>query len=149
MIKPAHQQFTEKLVQLLMWEAGHNGFSSSDLADQVGGSPRTYENYRYEAMPTLSGFMGILRTVKPQEVARKIAQQCGGYFVKVINRNKSTPFVLLNQTSLIMKASADVIKAIADSLRDNKISEDENRRIVKEIDEAVEVLLSARISLKE
>ena len=149
MIKPAHQQFAEKLVQLLIWEAGHNGFSSSDLADQVGGSPRTYENYRYEAIPTLAGFLGILRITKPQEVARKIAQQCGGYFVKITNHNKPSPIALSKQTAEIMKETADVINAVADTLRDSRISEAERKRVIREIDEAIEALLRARMSLEE
>ena len=148
MIKPAHQQFAEKLIQLLMWEAGHNGFSSTDLAEQVGGAPRTYENYKYEAMPTVAGFLGILRITRPQQVAKKIAQQCGGYFVKISNQ-KFSPLILSKQISEIMKETADVIKAVADTLRDGRISESERKYIVKEIDRAIEALLRTRISLEE
>jgi len=47
MTKPAHERFTEKTTQLLMWEAENAGFTPADLAEAVGGSPRTFENYKY------------------------------------------------------------------------------------------------------
>ena len=30
-IKPAHEQFAERMVRDLMWEAGHNGYTTVDL----------------------------------------------------------------------------------------------------------------------
>ena len=149
MTKPAHEQFAEKMVQLLMWEADNNGFTPADLADQVGGSPRTYENYKYSAMPTLAGFFGIFRTVQPHQVARKIAEQCGGYFVHLSNNGPSGLTSLSKQTAEIMKETADVINAVAKSLADGKVSPVEKKHIISEIDEAVEALLRTRIRLKE
>jgi len=149
MTKPAHDQFAEKMVRLLMWEAESGGFTPADLADQVGGSPRTFENYRYQSMPTLAGFFGMLRAVKPPQVAKKVAQQCGGVFVPLSNNGPSGLSSLSKQTSEIMKETADVIGAVAKSLEDGKVNVIEKRCIIKEIDEAIEALLRTRISLKE
>jgi len=149
MTKPAHQDFAEKLIQLLMWEAENNGFTSTDLAEKVGGSARTYENYKYGAMPTVAGFLGILRTTRPRQVAKKIAGQCDGYFVHLSNDGKACQSTLTRQTSEIMKETSDVIKAVAETLRDGKVTEAEKKHIIREVNEAIEALLRTRICLQE
>lgn len=148
-MKLAHQQFAEKLVQFLMWEAENNGFSPADLANLVGGSPRTYENYKYGATPTIVGFFGILRTIKPLQVAKKIAEQCGGYFIPLSSDKASSLSALSTDTAKIMKETADVISAVAKSLEDGKVTKAEKKYITHEIDEAIEALLRARIGLEE
>jgi len=148
-MKLAHQQFGEKPVQLLMWEAGNNGFTPADLADRVGGSSRTYENYKYGATPTIVGFFGILRTIKPQQVAKKIAEQCGGYFIPLPSDKPFGLSELSKDTAEIMKETADVINAVAKSLDDGKVTKAEKKYIINEIDESIEALLRARIGLKE
>jgi len=143
-----HEQFAEKMVRDLMWEAGHSGFTPADLADKVGGSPRTYENYKYISMPTLAGFLGIFRTIRPRHVAKKIAEQCGGYFIPLSADRDPGLSTLSKQTSEIMKETADVISAVAKSLEDGQVNVIEKKCIIKEIDEAIEALLRARIGLK-
>ena len=150
MIKQAHTQFTEKLLAHLMWEAGNKGFTSDDLADLVGGSRRTYENYKYEdARPSLAGFIGMVRVIKPRETLRKLAAQAGGYFIQIIGPHDSGPTSIAKQTADIMKETADVVDAAAAALRDGKVTSAEKNRLVNEIDEAIEALLRARVCLTE
>jgi len=149
-IKPAHEQFAETMVRDLMREAGHNGFTTADLADAVtvDGSPRTFENYRYISMPTLAGFLGILRATQPRKTAKKLAEHCGGYFIPLSKNQPYDLTTLSKNTANIMKETADVINAVAKSLEDNKISPAERKYITREIDEAIEALLGMRIGLK-
>lgn len=149
MVKPAHQQFSDKLIRLVMWEAENAGFSHADLAETVGGSARTYENYKYGGTPTIAGLFGIIRTVKPQQVAKIIAEQCGGYYVSVSVGGGPSPDTMARHASSIMAETSDVVRAVADSLKDGVVSKPKRALIVREIDEAIEALLKTRIVLDE
>lgn len=147
-MKLAHQQFADKMIQLLMWEAESLGYTPTDLANAVGGSPRTYENHKYGAPPTLGKFFGILRTVRPCETMKKLAEQCDGYFIKPPIRQDHPFTTIARHTAEIMKETADVVTAASETLSDGRITPLEKKRLVREIDEAIEALLSTRISLE-
>jgi hypothetical protein len=147
-VKAGHLRFAEKMVKDLMWEAGHNGFTQEDLSDAVGPSCRTMENYQYGSMPTLAGFMGIYRTVRPERLAEKLAGVCGGFFVRP--RVPDRPSAMLTrQTAQIMKETADVLNAVAAALHDDKIDKGERLAILKEVDEAVTELMTLKVYLSE
>ena len=150
-IKPGHEEFTAVILMDLMREAVNAGYTMIDLADAVtvDGSPRTFENYRTAmGIPTLAGFMGLLRTVRSRAVMEELARQCGGYFIKP-PKCQDHPFTtIVKHTAAIMKETADVVTAASETLSDGKVTPLEKKRLVREINEAVEALLSARISLE-
>jgi len=148
MVKMAHLDFTEKLVRLVMWELEHDGFTPEDMADRVGGSPRTYENYKYGATPSLSGFLGLVRVGKPKQLAKKIAEQCGGYFIHIPNSFQNNE-ALTRHTAEIMKETSDVIQAVASALEDGIVSEGEASMINRQATEAIEALLRLQAYLEE
>jgi len=147
-VKPAHLECAEKTVRLLMWELENQGFTPADLSEKIGGAPRTYENYKYSAMPSMPVFCGMIRIGRPARVMKKLATACGGYFIRLKNNNTCSG-TLAKQTSDIMSETADVIRVVARILEDGIITSGERSMINREIDEAIEALLRAKICLEQ
>jgi hypothetical protein len=149
MVKYAHQKCAERLILDVMREADHKGFTPQDLADAVGGSARTYENYKYGASPTIEKVVGISRAIKSEEMARICATWAGGYFVSLPGNGPCGPDTIAKYTSNIMSETSDVVRVVADSLKDGVVSKQKKGLIVKEIDEAVVALLRAKLALTD
>ncbi|MBN1689006.1 MAG: hypothetical protein JW893_07905 [Candidatus Omnitrophica bacterium] len=148
MVKPGHQRFCDTVIQDLMWEAEQSGFTLEDLADQIGGSRRTFENYKYGATPTLAGFLAVFRVVKPSRLTNRLAKVCGGYFI-VPEGNGRRFDSLAKGASKIMTETSDVLKAMACAIDGGNVSKGRQCGIVKEIDEAVAALIAVKMSLEE
>ena len=150
MVKPAHLDFTEKLVRHLMWEVlEKDGFTAEDLAAKVGGAARTYKNYKYgSGTPSLSIFLGIIRACRPVELMKELAAQCGGYFIHIPNSFRNNE-ALTRHTAVIMKETSDVIQAVASALEDGIVSEGEASMINRQATEAIEALLRLQTYLEE
>jgi len=58
-------------------------------------------------------------------VAKKIAEQCGGYFIPLPSDKPFGLSELSKDTAEIMKETADVINAVAKSLDDGKVTKAE------------------------
>ncbi|MBN2570290.1 MAG: hypothetical protein JXB42_12750 [Deltaproteobacteria bacterium] len=147
-VKQGHQMFADRLVQELMLEADRMGYNLDDLAEALGSSRRTVENYKYGSTPTVAGFFGIIRTVKPVEVMCRLAAISDGYFLKPTVKGSRVETELTKHTSVIMKEVADVLKAIAVSLADGQIRNNEKSFICREADEAIEALLLLKLKVE-
>ncbi len=149
MCKRAYREFAIDLSMKLLHKAKEEGFSLKLISKKTGIAEATLKGYFYgEKVPSVSTFIAILDIAKIKEVVNDIAELIDCCVVDISQYKTSSSKDLIAHTATITKETSDVLQEISRSLEDNKITESEKEKIIKEINEAIEALINCKISLE-
>jgi len=149
MCKPAFRDLALDLSMALFQEGKDKGFDFKDIAQFIGSSENTIRHYFYgEATPSLSVFIGACKRIKPLKTLKMMADWSNAVVIKLPESHKGELSTITEQTSVILRETADVINEVSDAIRDGRIDMNEQGRIVREINEAIEALIIFRESMK-
>lgn len=150
MCKVGHKHFAKEIAYSLFQEARDKGFTKEDLADYLGSTVRTIQDYSIgHGLPSASIIFGTWKLIKPFKTLKKLARYSDCVVVKLPKvKNEDLPRIA-KLTSEIMKENADVISGVSEAIRDGKLTRTEKLHLIDEINEAIEALMRLRVSLED
>lgn len=142
MCKQALREKAKNIVMDMLIEARQKGYTFEDIAEEIGGSPKSIQHYLYgEQVPSLPVAFGIHRTIKSKSFANAIAKEAGGIFIELPEIKGRPLSIISKQTSSSLKEFSEFIDSIGDAVADGDITEAEVEKIKKEAFEAIEKIL--------
>ncbi len=150
-MKRAYREFAIDLCMNLLQRAKNEGFSLRLISKKTGLSEHTLKGYYYgEKVPSVATFVAILDVTRLKEPIDEIAELIDCAVIDISSYKKSKNIGdLISHTAKITKETSDVLSEISKSLEDGKLTHEEKKKIIKEINEAIEVLLSCKEFLKK
>ncbi|MGA1846886.1 phage regulatory CII family protein [Deferribacter abyssi] len=150
MCKVGHKYFASEIACSLFQEAREKGFSKEDLADYLGVTPRTIQDYTIgHGLPSAGVIFGVWKLVKPVNTLRRLAGYTNCIVVELPEDKSGKLSKVAKLTAEIMKENADVINGVAEAIEDGKLTRTEKLHLIDEVDEAIEALMRLRVSLED
>jgi len=143
-----YKDLADFIQKRIMMIANHKGFSSEVLSAILGKSESTYRKYLYgDSAMSLEQFIGVLFLSNAVEVLPLMAKkmQC---VVIPLPKSGGSHVDYLKNGAKVLKECGDVVEALGKGLADGKFSLAEKRCTLKQVEEALVVLVALSESLK-
>lgn len=149
-MKLGHKHLAKEISYSLLQEARDKGFTKEDLAEYLGLTPRTVQDYTVgHGVPAASIIFGVWKLIKPYKTLKKLALYSDCLVFKVPNVNKDKLPRVAKLTAQIMKETSDVIDGVAVAIEDGKLTRTEKLRLIDEVNEALDALLKLRAYMED
>jgi len=143
MCKVAYKETALDLAMELFQEGKEKGYTEEILAEKIGCSPYSIQDYRYgRSAPSLAVFIGGWIAIKPINTLKTLAKWSNCIVIPVPQVDEKSHLAIMSKKlASSLQEFSEYVDTVGNSLADNRITQSEAQKIEKEGYEAIEKIL--------